>query len=315
MHTIGCITLKDTHNSIIILFILGLFGILSSCQTDPAAEEEADVAIPLVPLVEEFDESEQKWGFIDKKGKVVISGAYDELGNFSEDLASFRKKAKWGYLNKSGIEIIPPQYYNAFAFKKGKAKVSNFERKYGIINTQGKSVIPIQYDGLGDFSEGMCAFKKDGKWGYINEENTVKIKADFDSANDFKNNQAIVKKKDKYFLINKVGKKISEDFDKLSLMDSGLYKVRLNKKYGILAKTGKSLVEAKYQSISDASGQVVAVKKDGKFSLLSLPETDIEIPENDNIGYLSEGRWSYDCLLYTSPSPRDRTRSRMPSSA
>ena len=25
--------------------------------------------------------------------------------------------------------------------------------------------------------------------------------------------------------------------------------------------------------------------------------------------------WSYHCLLYTSPSPRDRTRSRMPSSA
>ena len=25
--------------------------------------------------------------------------------------------------------------------------------------------------------------------------------------------------------------------------------------------------------------------------------------------------WNYDCLLYTSPSPRDRTRSRMPSSA
>ena len=26
-------------------------------------------------------------------------------------------------------------------------------------------------------------------------------------------------------------------------------------------------------------------------------------------------RYSYICLLYTSPSPRDRTRSRMPSSA
>ena len=25
--------------------------------------------------------------------------------------------------------------------------------------------------------------------------------------------------------------------------------------------------------------------------------------------------YTYDCLLYTSPSPRDRTRSRMPSSA
>ena len=25
--------------------------------------------------------------------------------------------------------------------------------------------------------------------------------------------------------------------------------------------------------------------------------------------------WSYDCLLYTSPSPRDKRQSRMPSSA
>ena len=38
---------------------------------------------------------------------------------------------------------------------------------------------------------------------------------------------------------------------------------------------------------------------------------------------LTKGRWAgqpfkllpWDCLLYTSPSPRDRTRSRMPSSA
>ena len=29
----------------------------------------------------------------------------------------------------------------------------------------------------------------------------------------------------------------------------------------------------------------------------------------------NQGQWKYPCLLYTSPSPRDRTRSRMPSSA
>ena len=32
-----------------------------------------------------------------------------------------------------------------------------------------------------------------------------------------------------------------------------------------------------------------------------------------DVGKLLKGAW--DCLLYTSPSPRDRTRSRMPSSA
>ena len=32
-------------------------------------------------------------------------------------------------------------------------------------------------------------------------------------------------------------------------------------------------------------------------------------------GVWKDGIWANGCLLYTSPSPRDRTRSRMPSSA
>ena len=36
-----------------------------------------------------------------------------------------------------------------------------------------------------------------------------------------------------------------------------------------------------------------------------------------NLGMMGDGQFQIfaDCLLYTSPSPRDRTRSRMPSSA
>ena len=33
------------------------------------------------------------------------------------------------------------------------------------------------------------------------------------------------------------------------------------------------------------------------------------------LGMVERGNGHEDCLLYTSPSPRDRTRSRMPSSA
>ena len=39
-------------------------------------------------------------------------------------------------------------------------------------------------------------------------------------------------------------------------------------------------------------------------------EWDAGTLTEDNVLHISEG-----CLLYTSPSPRDRTRSRMPSSA
>jgi len=54
---------------------------------------------------------------------------------------------------------------------------------------------------------------------------------------------------------------------------------------------------------------------DNKFQRLCfvLHDTDQEIVG----GVIAESYWDwlYICLLYTSPSPRDRTRSRMPSSA
>ena len=37
--------------------------------------------------------------------------------------------------------------------------------------------------------------------------------------------------------------------------------------------------------------------------------------DSSQLTALAPGRYRYTCLLYTSPSPRDRTRSRMPSSA
>ena len=39
------------------------------------------------------------------------------------------------------------------------------------------------------------------------------------------------------------------------------------------------------------------------------------IESETDFGYSFGGGYDFGCLLYTSPSPRDRTRSRMPSSA
>ena len=52
------------------------------------------------------------------------------------------------------------------------------------------------------------------------------------------------------------------------------------------------------------------VNSDGTIKLL---QKDEEI--NSEINDIIDQKLSYLCLLYTSPSPRDRTRSRMPSSA
>ena len=45
------------------------------------------------------------------------------------------------------------------------------------------------------------------------------------------------------------------------------------------------------------------------------PESGDETRNADTLQHFLEGAGLETCLLYTSPSPRDRTRSRMPSSA
>ena len=54
-----------------------------------------------------------------------------------------------------------------------------------------------------------------------------------------------------------------------------------------------------------------ATQMNGGFSRLSYEMNGVELNGNRKLK-----RWfRKNCLLYTSPSPRDRTRSRMPSSA
>ena len=61
------------------------------------------------------------------------------------------------------------------------------------------------------------------------------------------------------------------------------------------------------------------VPKSGNMIKLDAMESPFLVPKDlmkPYLSYLSEAALNrYPCLLYTSPSPRDRTRSRMPSSA
>ena len=62
----------------------------------------------------------------------------------------------------------------------------------------------------------------------------------------------------------------------------------------------KALVEVKDNRLNKAEHKIVELKKE-------MGQSEEDIIESDDD--------PYGCLLYTSPSPRDRTRSRMPSSA
>ena len=65
-----------------------------------------------------------KYGFIDKSGKVVIEPQFDSASNFSEGFACVEKDGKWGFIDKSGKVVIEPQFDDADAFSEGLAVVA-----------------------------------------------------------------------------------------------------------------------------------------------------------------------------------------------
>ena len=123
---------------------------------------------------------DDKWGFIDVSGKLVIPATFDGADQFSEEgLASVSVgdflTGRHGFIDKAGKFVINPQYEWASNFHEKRAAVrfgpSSIEGKWGFIDTAGKLVIPAQFDEVKPFSEGMAAVRvgdeKTGKWGFI----------------------------------------------------------------------------------------------------------------------------------------------------
>jgi hypothetical protein len=55
----------------------------------------------------------------------------------------------------------------------------------GFIDHIGKLIIPLCFDKVGDFSEGLARFERDGNWGYIDTSGTVVIEPKFPWAEEF----------------------------------------------------------------------------------------------------------------------------------
>lgn len=128
------------------------------------------------PFVDEFD----KWGYHDSYGELVIGYAYDYAEPFVENLAVVGQKVGRGY-------------------------------KYGLMNSFGSLVCELKYDSLLSFSNGMAAYRRNGRWGYLNADCVEVIRPRYQSVSFFSNGFAAVVNSshpERYSYIDKNGKTI-----------------------------------------------------------------------------------------------------------
>ena len=121
----------------------------------------------------------QKFGFVNMNGEIIIPTDYDSVGNFSDGIALVKMDMKYdpqifkltgghvAYIDKEGKKITPPVYTDGTAFSDGYAFV-NLNGLYGFIDKNGKVVIDYQFETGSNFFRGLAYVKKENHWEYIN---------------------------------------------------------------------------------------------------------------------------------------------------
>ena len=95
------------------------------------------------------------WGFIDEQGSPVGEAVWEEIFDFSEDLAAVRQNGKYGFIDGSGAVIIAPAYDEVQSFHEGLAAVRK-GNYWQYIDRDGSTVIQPKYTSACDFSGGKA---------------------------------------------------------------------------------------------------------------------------------------------------------------
>jgi hypothetical protein len=157
-----------------------------------------------------------KWGFINRKGKIIVKPQYELICPFFEGRAVVYKPGDiCSYVDESGREI-GKDFIHAFDFSGGLAvvKVSKKPEEYAYINRKGNIEIgPVQCRFAYGFpcgSDRAMIWRNNGLFGFIDKKGKS-IAEGFDVAYEFeKNGLAKVKKSNKWFYIGRDGKAVKK---------------------------------------------------------------------------------------------------------
>lgn len=161
-------------------------------------------------------DDQRKWSVIDKTGKPIHAGQYDNAEFYSKGIFKIWEKNKMGYLDSAGLVLLPPRYDYASPINQNYCVVRQ-GGKYGIRKISTDETANLQYDYMDhddflrarDNKRDLLLVKKNNKYGYINLEGEVIIPIQYEKALTFKESYASVLLNGEKLIIDKSGKVIA----------------------------------------------------------------------------------------------------------
>lgn len=209
--------------------------------------------------------SRGKWGLINTKGEFVAQPVYDEIYDFINGAALYKKDGNAGYINTEGKSIYEMSNvdidYGYLNFREDGYAVAPHmngdERTYCVIDLDGNFIVPPGiYASIGEFAKcGPAAVKtKDGAYGYIGRQGALVIDdTRINWAGDFADNglaRVRSSENNKWGFINTKGEYIVKPQfnDALQFSNIGLAVVVTDEGLGYIDEKGRYLFEPQFDA-------------------------------------------------------------------
>lgn len=189
-----------------------------------------------------------KWGFINTHGRTVVTLQFEAVEPFRQGLAIVKNAGKWGFVDNKGRITIPPRFDWAMGLREGMALVAQ-GGKYGFVGRDGQIAIALHFAEAGEFWEGLARVQIGSLWGFINQTGKMVIKPLFTYAGNFHEGLAQVEKNDKHGYIDCIGQMIIPpifDGHRLEWFSEGLAMIAVGNKYGYIDKSGTIVIPPRY---------------------------------------------------------------------
>jgi len=145
-----------------------------------------------------------KFGFKDQKGRIIIANRYEEVRPFNQNMAAVKINNKWGFIDLDENLIIQPRYDSVVHFDRGFCitRKNNF---LGVVNLTGSEILKNQYQQIILLSNGRFMVQKNNYWGVLDGNGGVVIHEKYNTLLPVKQNYYIVERNSKYGTIDLTG--------------------------------------------------------------------------------------------------------------
>lgn len=168
---------------------------------------------------------------VDAYGKILFKSE-NRIMEYQDGLLSFYSADnKYGFINLKGKTVIPARYISVQNFLNGRAVVETSPQKFSVIDRTGKVVDLLKYYNSYSTSEGLTSYydEKSKAYGYKAANGNIVIKPAFGTAGKFEDGYAVVASQTKnynfvYGLIDKTGQYVVKpQYSGITYLGSGLF--------------------------------------------------------------------------------------------